>query len=286
VDEDSEMQNSDAQATSNPIMSASNPSSETLVDREEVRGGNAASEAKTQHVANGHEPLVIISHDKSEDIDMGDPSRDSSMFDTPSAVPNVIDLTNSDEDLGNSDKIASDVRMADVEEPQTVDQKVLTALEHQKRSSGTDQQDVEEVMGSIINRLQAAIRPSSVDKKTGIQLEKIMETFFVTTVNYTKKFHEKARLSLQPRALARSTTLLAATLISRSSRRADYHDIPQSRRCLLFCMSSFKGRNQWEARMAIPWSFQRLCTWIGTWMRRTTRPLFANESRIGLSPIG
>jgi ubiquitin carboxyl-terminal hydrolase 25/28 len=84
----------------------------------------------------------------------------------------------------------TDVKMSDNEEPQTVDQKVLNALEHQKRSSGTDQQDVEEVMGSILNRLQAAIRPSSIDESTGIQLEKIMETFFVTTINYTKKFDD------------------------------------------------------------------------------------------------
>lgn len=86
---------------------------------------------------------------------------------------------------------SDDVKMEDAAEPQTVDQKVLTALEHQKRSSGTDQQDVEEVMGSILNRLQAAIRPSFIDEPSGIQLEKIMETFFVTTINYTKKFDEK-----------------------------------------------------------------------------------------------
>ncbi|KAF4449784.1 Ubiquitin carboxyl-terminal hydrolase 2 [Fusarium austroafricanum] len=85
---------------------------------------------------------------------------------------------------------APDVKMTDAGESQMVDQKVLTALEHQKRSSGTDQQDVEEVMGSILNRLQAAIRPSAVDESTGIQLEKIMETFFVTTINYTKKFDD------------------------------------------------------------------------------------------------
>jgi ubiquitin carboxyl-terminal hydrolase 25/28 len=76
------------------------------------------------------------------------------------------------------------------EQTESVDEKVLRALEYQKRSSGTDQQDVEEVMGSMINRLQAAIKPTTIDEKTGIQLEKIMETFFVTTVNYTKKFQE------------------------------------------------------------------------------------------------
>ncbi|KAF4966300.1 hypothetical protein FSARC_6033 [Fusarium sarcochroum] len=96
---------------------------------------------------------------------------------------------------GNNETTAetqtADVNMTDAEEPQTVDQKVLTALEHQKRSSGTDQQDVEEVMGSILNRLQAAIHASSVEESTGVQLEKIMETFFVTTFNYTKKFSDR-----------------------------------------------------------------------------------------------
>jgi ubiquitin carboxyl-terminal hydrolase 25/28 len=73
-------------------------------------------------------------------------------------------------------------------QPETVDERVLRALEHQKRESGTDQQDVEEVMGSIISRLQAAIRPTTIEEDSGIQVEKIMETFFSTTVNYTKPF--------------------------------------------------------------------------------------------------
>lgn len=106
----------------------------------------------------------------------------------PTAVVDVaVSETKSEEQAMHVD--AKDTNMSDTDSSD-VDQKVLTALEHQKRSSGTDQQDVEEVMGSIINRLQAAIRPSSIDESTGIQLEKIMETFFVTTVNYTKKFDD------------------------------------------------------------------------------------------------
>lgn len=66
------------------------------------------------------------------------------------------------------------------------DGKVLKALETQKRSSGTDQQDVEEVIGSIVNLLQSAIQYDREDPETEIQYEKIMENFFVTTVDYTK----------------------------------------------------------------------------------------------------
>ncbi|KAM4056592.1 ubiquitin carboxyl-terminal hydrolase [Hirsutella rhossiliensis] len=103
-----------------------------------------------------------------------------------------------------------DIQMADVEQAvagasaagraSETTHETSTAAEQMSGGVATDdavdsvsvdqKQDVEEVMGSIINRLQAAIRPSSIDGKTGIQLEKIMETFFVTTVNYTKKFDE------------------------------------------------------------------------------------------------
>lgn len=103
----------------------------------------------------------------------------------------LVDVDEPKDTLADVRPENADIDMIDIEKPETVDQKVLNALEHQKRSSGTDQQDVEEVMGSILNRLQAAIRPTSVDSTSGIQLEKIMETFFVTTVNYTKKFDEK-----------------------------------------------------------------------------------------------
>ncbi|GJC77610.1 ubiquitin carboxyl-terminal hydrolase 2 [Colletotrichum liriopes] len=81
----------------------------------------------------------------------------------------------------------SDVKMTGVETPSlNVEQRVLKALETQTRTSGTEQQDVEEVMGSIINRLQAAIRPTRTDATDGIQWEPIMETFYVELTNHTK----------------------------------------------------------------------------------------------------
>ncbi|KAL0939621.1 ubiquitin carboxyl-terminal hydrolase [Colletotrichum truncatum] len=83
----------------------------------------------------------------------------------------------------------NDVQMIDAETPilsvQQIEQRVLKALETQKRSSGTDQQDVEEVMGSIINRLQAAIRPTEISKD-GVQWEPIMKTFYVELTNHTR----------------------------------------------------------------------------------------------------
>ncbi|KAI6780794.1 ubiquitin carboxyl-terminal hydrolase [Emericellopsis cladophorae] len=93
-------------------------------------------------------------------------------------------------EVTHAEDASEDVIMEDVEP--SIEEKVQKALEVQKRSSGTEQQDAEEVIGRIINRLQAAIRPTGVDEATGIQLEKIIETFFLTTVNYTKKFDDTA----------------------------------------------------------------------------------------------
>ncbi|KAK1572971.1 ubiquitin carboxyl-terminal hydrolase [Colletotrichum navitas] len=83
--------------------------------------------------------------------------------------------------------IDSDINMTGIETPSlNVEQRVLKALETQTRTSGTEQQDVEEVMGSIINRLQAAIKPTKTDATDGIQWEPIMETFYVELTNHTK----------------------------------------------------------------------------------------------------
>ncbi|PFH57636.1 hypothetical protein XA68_14761 [Ophiocordyceps unilateralis] len=148
-------------------LDGSNSSSKTLVDQEDARSDHSYDKVETM-AAMESVALPAVA----EDVEMPDADRDvSARLDTA--------------------REAGGATVPGSGEAETVDQKVLNALEHQKRSSGTDQQDVEEVMGSIINRLQAAIRPSSVDKRTGIQLEKIMQTFFVTTVNYTKKFDDK-----------------------------------------------------------------------------------------------
>ncbi|KAH8173929.1 ubiquitin carboxyl-terminal hydrolase domain-containing protein [Sarocladium implicatum] len=162
-----------ADQLSRPFDLAGNDSTETLVGNDEV--DSEPSYEKVEHIAvtgprQQTPPVADIEVTKA----VRSPVEPSTLTDAPA--------------IGSDDQ--RDTDMADVEDD-SVDKKVLNALEHQTRSSGTDQQDVEEVIGSIINRLQAAIKPSEVDQKTGIQLEKIMETFFVTTINYTKKFDDK-----------------------------------------------------------------------------------------------
>ncbi|KAG6010536.1 hypothetical protein E4U21_005887 [Claviceps maximensis] len=186
--EDVEMTSFSATSVPETIETASNSSSRTLVDQEDVQLDRSYERA-----------------DKAGGT-MIQPSQGVEAQATDNATMPKVDHQSQSQIMGHSaesqnaacfsvkghEYLTQDVDMADAAaETESVDQKVLNALEHQKRSSGTDQQDVEEVMGSIINRLQAAIQPTSVDERTGIQLEKIMETFFVTTINYTKKFDEK-----------------------------------------------------------------------------------------------
>ncbi|KAF7532534.1 hypothetical protein G7Z17_g13629 [Cylindrodendrum hubeiense] len=182
--EDVEMVNAIETPIPDSVETASTVSSQTLVEQGDE--DSDLSYEKIEKSTATNETQVIESV-----IEVGerDSSKEKVEHDPKSSEPvTTVVAVDSANNLGEQ---GVDIKMLDTEEPQTVDQKVLTALEHQKRSSGTDQQDVEEVMGSILNRLQAAIEPSSIDEATGIQLEKIMETFFVTTINYTKKFDDK-----------------------------------------------------------------------------------------------
>lgn len=159
-------------------------SSRTLVDQEDARSDCSYERVEATPVEREANPTRSAAPEPQHDVDMttaddGQPAADGGVASQADQKPRI-----------GAEPMSCDPAPDDAADSATIDQRVLDALEHQKRSSGTDQQDVEEVMGSIINRLQAAIRPSSIDEETGIQLEKIMETFFVTTVNYTKKFDE------------------------------------------------------------------------------------------------
>ncbi|PHH74881.1 hypothetical protein CDD83_4488 [Cordyceps sp. RAO-2017] len=184
--QDIDMVGSGAASALESMDAASNSSSRTLVGQDDARSDHSYEKLETAAIERefSSAEAADADADQLEDVKMADvgqaePADDASAL-TSVGTQELSDMTAQTDGAASTDDSATE----------TVDQKVLNALEHQKRSSGTDQQDVEEVMGSIINRLQAAIRPSSVDERTGIQLEKIMETFFVTTVNYTKKFDE------------------------------------------------------------------------------------------------
>lgn len=90
-----------------------------------------------------------------------------------------------DEPAGIPTPPPEDINM---QESQDLDEKfaqVSRRLEQSDRS-GTSQQDVEEIIGNILEHFMRAIRPDgSMPEKPALQADKITKTFFTTIVNYT-----------------------------------------------------------------------------------------------------
>ncbi|EEY21401.1 conserved hypothetical protein [Verticillium alfalfae VaMs.102] len=77
------------------------------------------------------------------------------------------------------------VAVADSDDPMN-DARVLAALETQKRSSGTEQQDVGEVLGRLLDRVQGAIKHTRVTED-GMQLDLIMDIFYISIKTRNQK---------------------------------------------------------------------------------------------------
>ena len=83
-----------------------------------------------------------------------------------------------------------DVVMKDDQGPVTLDEKIALVSQRLEQSdrSGTSQQDVEEIIGNILEHLMRAIRPDGpMTSKPDLQADKITETFFTMIVNSTAK---------------------------------------------------------------------------------------------------
>ncbi|KAI8631843.1 cysteine proteinase [Xylariaceae sp. FL1651] len=87
-------------------------------------------------------------------------------------------------------KYVEDVTMQDPPAPTTLDEKIAQISRRLEQSdrSGTSQQDVEEIIGNILEHLMRAIRPDGpMDGKPDLQADKITKLFFTTIVNSTIK---------------------------------------------------------------------------------------------------
>ncbi|RYP63659.1 hypothetical protein DL769_006914 [Monosporascus sp. CRB-8-3] len=83
-----------------------------------------------------------------------------------------------------------DVQMEDVKAPATLDEKIALVSQRLEESdrAGTAQQDVEEIIGNILEHLMRAIcSDGPMPGKPDLQADKITETFFTMIVNSTAK---------------------------------------------------------------------------------------------------
>lgn len=83
---------------------------------------------------------------------------------------------------GAYENAAASVTEANLEQALTVEEQITGAL-NDVSVTGTEQQDVEEVMGNILEHLHAAIKPTGTDEHTGKQTDIITETFYWSSVN-------------------------------------------------------------------------------------------------------
>lgn len=77
-----------------------------------------------------------------------------------------------------------------VEDTKPIEEVITKALAD-KSVTGTDQQDVEEVMGNVLEHLHAAIKPTGTDENTGKQTDIITETFYWSSMKYIREVDMK-----------------------------------------------------------------------------------------------
>ncbi|KAI1112894.1 cysteine proteinase [Nemania sp. NC0429] len=108
-----------------------------------------------------------------------------------STVEHVEDANDTRETShGSTIEHLEDVTMEDSPPFLALEQKISQISQRLEKSerSGTSQQDVEEIIGNILEHLMRAIRPDGpMAGKPGLQADKITELFFTTIVNSTMK---------------------------------------------------------------------------------------------------
>ncbi|KAI1820095.1 cysteine proteinase [Xylaria intraflava] len=107
-----------------------------------------------------------------------------------SPTRHIRELSPEDRALSDTVEHVEDVTMEDprVQPPLSLEQKIAEVARRLEQSdrSGTSQQDVEEIIGNILEHLMRAIRPNGPMKsKPDLQADKVTELFFTTIVNST-----------------------------------------------------------------------------------------------------
>lgn len=98
---------------------------------------------------------------------------------------------------GTEDSVGVSTVGAAAEDSLTIEERITEAL-NDTSATGTDQQDVEEVMGNILEHLHAAIKPTGVDEKTDRQTDIITETFYWSSVNHIRTIDMKTGKAKSP----------------------------------------------------------------------------------------
>ncbi|KAK7745863.1 ubiquitin-specific protease ubp2 [Cytospora paraplurivora] len=172
-------------AISDNADTASNVSSATLVDAKDeddhqtyVTISETNDNKPIPQVVPAKERVALEDDDKAKVSDSGEAMNGQSTRQEQDA------LGGSDAKMGGTDEHATASISAVEEKVETtlsIEERITEAL-NDVSVTGTEQQDVEEVMGNILDHFHAAIKPTGTDKDTGKQTDIITETFYWSSV--------------------------------------------------------------------------------------------------------
>lgn len=171
-------------AVSEHADTASNVSSSTLVDQRDEDADqtyvtisqNATDDKEIPQVVPAKQRVALEDEDKEQAMGPREGGRGRSL-DREQGLSGVSDAKMS----GTDENVTAPATEAKVEQALTVEEKITGAL-NDVSVTGTEQQDVEEVMGNILEHLHAAITPTGTDEHTGKQTDIITETFYWSSV--------------------------------------------------------------------------------------------------------
>lgn len=167
-------------AVSEHADTASNVSSSTLVDQKDEDADqtyvtisqNPTEDLDIPQVVPAKQRVALDDEDKEQPVGPTDGGRGRSV-DRERVHSGAPDAKAS----GTDENTTMSVTEAKVESALTIEEKITGAL-NDVSVTGTEQQDVEEVMGNILEHFHAAIRPTGTDEHTGKQTDIITETFY------------------------------------------------------------------------------------------------------------
>lgn len=180
-------------AVSEHADTASNVSSSTLVDQRDgdadqtyvTISPNPTEDQDIPQVVPAKQRVALDDEDKDQALGPGDGGRGRSVDrEQGGSGPSDAKISGTDENVTVS------VTEAKLEQALTVEEKITGAL-NDVSVTGTEQQDVEEVMGNILEHLHAAIRPTGTDEHTGKQTDIITEAFYWSSVKQIRTVDTK-----------------------------------------------------------------------------------------------
>lgn len=170
-------------AISDHADTASNVSSVTLVDSKDEESNQTY--VTISETSEGKPIPQVVPAKERVALDDDDRAKLSESDEPPSGQPAVQEGDtpgDSDANMGSTGENAgATATEAKIEKTLSVEEKITEAL-NDVSVTGTEQQDVEEVMGNILDHFHAAIKPTGTDEDTGKQTDIITETFYWSSV--------------------------------------------------------------------------------------------------------